>query len=108
METKFISPLKTCLFVALTVIASNVFAYGPMYLGNQNRPDTVWQPPHCQNGCWREGYYIKFLSQPTCRDVVWIDGQYDRHGNWIPAHFRVLRYTVVNPGSEANYPGVPI
>lgn len=101
---------KASLFLVLTALAANVYAYNPnaMYLGNPNRPDTVWQPPHCDHGCWREGYYIKFLSQPTCRDVVWVDGMYDRSGNWIPAHFKVLRYTVVNPGPEANYVGFPM
>lgn len=102
--SKFFS-LKSCLFLVLVIFTANSYA---MYLGNPNRPGTVWQPPHCKNGCWHDGYYIKFLDKPCCRDVVWIDGQYDRRGNWIPAHYKVVRYVVVNPGSEANYVGFPM
>lgn len=112
METKIkvFSLFKTCLFLALSAVTINGFACADaMYLGNQNRVDTVWQPPHCgRDGCFHEGYYIKFLCQPTCRNVVWVDGSYDRGGNYVPAHFKVLRYRVVNPGSEQNYPGYPI
>lgn len=109
-SSKYVKPLKSCLLFVLAAVAFNVYAYNPnaMYLGNPNRPDTVWQPAHCEHGCWREGYYIKFLKQPTCHDVVWVDGQYDRNGNWVEAHFKVIRYTVVNPGSESRYAGVPI
>lgn len=108
-SSKLITPLRSCFFFVLATMAFSAYASDCMYLGNPNRPGTVWQPPHCEkNGCWKQGEYIKFITPATCHDVVWIDGSYDHYGNWIPAHFRVLRYTVVNPGSESHYAGVPI
>lgn len=93
--------------LVLSVMALNGCACcsDAMYLGNPNRPGTVWQPPECEHGCWRSGYYMRFLRQPTCHDVAWVDGECDHCKNWIPAYFRVLRYTIVNPRAEACYPG---
>jgi len=103
METKKTSKkvmfaLKSGMLIGLSAAAFNVSAYcsDAVYLGNPDRPDTVWQPASCVNGCPHEGYFIKFINQPTCRDV-----------RWDCDHFRVPRYVVVNPGSEQNYPGVP-
>lgn len=101
-SSKFTALFKTCLFLVLAAMSFNVYA---MYLGNPNRPDTVWQPGHYDDGCWVEGHYLKFLTPPTCDNVSWVDGHYDRHGDWIPAHYRVMRYHVVNPGPDSAYPG---
>lgn len=103
-SSKLFTAFKVGLILVLSAITINGYA---MYLGNPHRPGTVWQPAHCEGNCWRDGYYIKFLDQPCCRDVTWVDGHYDRSGNWVGSHFKVLRYVVVNPGSEANYVGFP-
>lgn len=111
-SSRLVTPLKSCFFVGLTVMAFNANACcsDAMYLGNPNRPDTVWQPPHCNgNGCWAGGSYKKFVCrQSTCHDVCWQCGRYDGCGNWIPAHFNVPRYVWVNPGPENRYPGFPM
>jgi hypothetical protein len=100
---KFALVLKSCILIALAASTVNVYA---MYLGNPDRPNTVWVPGHCaSNGCWVEGHYLKFMHQPSCHDVAWVDGQYDRNGNWIPAHWQVRAYVIMNPGSDSEYPG---
>lgn len=99
-----VSLVKTSVFIALgTMVFSSAFAwhssyYGSrdeIYLGNPTRPNTIWVPAHCEKGCWKEGYYVKFLTPPTCRDVAWVDGAYDRDGNWIQAHWKVRGARVV-------------
>lgn len=105
--SKLLTPVKACAFIALATIGANAFAWGGFYVGNPNRPDTVWQPAHCEGGCWKEGQYIKFIDKPKCNNLVWVDGQYDRNGNWVGGHYKVVRYVVVNPGSEARYSWFP-
>jgi hypothetical protein len=91
------SMLKAGVLVALTAMSSSVLA-GTMYLGNPVRPDTVWQPAHCKGGCVVEGHYLKVIYPPvSCREVVWVDGHYDRCGNWIGGHYRFVRAVIVNP-----------
>jgi hypothetical protein len=34
------------------------------------------------------------VAQPaasTCTNAVWIDGHYEQHGRWVPAHWRCTR-----------------
>lgn len=106
----FRSALKTCLFVGLTAVTLNVYAgwfdSPTVYVGNPHRPNTTWQPTCCRGcGCWNEGFYIKFLRQPRCGDACWVNGRYDRVGNWIPPHYVVKRFRVVNPMPDSYYPG---
>jgi hypothetical protein len=88
--------LKSGLLVGLTALSFSAYAVGPMYLGNPDRPGTVWQPANCGYHCGREGHFIKFINQPMCNDVTWTGD-----------HFKVHHYVVINPGSEQNYAGVP-
>lgn len=104
-KSKWVKIFPPLLFFVLSMLSFNLYA---MYLGNPHRPDTVWQPEHCDDGCVVQGHYLKFLSQPSCRDVTWVNGSYDDSGNYVSPHFRVHRYVVVNPGSESYYPGYPM
>lgn len=83
---KMITAVKSCLFLALATLSFGALADGcrasycsdPVYVGNPNRPDTIWVPGHyAQNGCWKEGYYIKYY-RPVCNgEVVWNGDHYD-------------------------------
>lgn len=91
MKTK--TWLTSCCFVILATMSVSSFA---MYVGNPTRPDTIVVPAHCENGCWRETYYVKYLNPPVkCGDVRWVEGSYDRSGNWVPAHWQPRAVTVV-------------
>lgn len=110
MEKLNLPKVVASLMLGLTTLSANVYAcsHNRMYVGNPNRPDTIWQPGYAENGCWHQGHYIKFIHGARCGDVAWVDGQYDKVGNWIPGHFKVADYHVVNPCPEYQYPGVPM
>lgn len=91
------SVLKSALFLILATFALNAFATNGIYLGNPSRPDTVWVPDHCVNGCWVDGYYLKVLSPLYCNDVVWVGD-----------HYQLRHYRVVNPGRDSDYAGFAI
>lgn len=74
------------LFVVLATLSFNSFA---MYVGNPNRPDTIWVPGECRHGCWAEGHYIKFMTPVHEGDLVWVSGQYDYAGNWVEGHYQL-------------------
>lgn len=103
---KLFSPMKVLALAGL--VAVSVSAKADLgYVGNPNRPDTIWIPAHCQNGCWNEGYFLKIMNPEcvNCTDLVWVEGMNDRNGNWIPAHYELKRFVVVNSKPENNYPG---
>ena len=84
---KRVSFLQTCLLVALATVSFNVFAHhhcyrNYVYVGNPTRPNTIWVPMQC--GCARDGYFIKYIDEPTCADVYW---NCDR---WQPRAYRVV------------------
>lgn len=84
---KMLTAVKSCLFLALATVSIGASAHracdggmgcDPVYVGNPDRPDTIWVPGHyAQNGCWKDGYYIKFY-RPVCNgEVVWNGDHYD-------------------------------
>jgi hypothetical protein len=91
--------LKSCIFICLAGISLTVFAFYPyypnsyddtLYLGNPIRPNTIWVPARCENGCMAGGHYVKFLYAPQSkRDVYWLDSTNDSYGNYIPAHWAI-------------------
>jgi hypothetical protein len=58
-----------------------------IYVGNPNRINTIWVPGHCVHGVWEDGYYLHFLQNIGPEDLIWIMGQYDTCGNWVPGHW---------------------
>src|SRR5262245_29904976 len=102
---KLISPLKACVFVALATMTFGAYAGCVSYVGNPTRPNTIWVPGHCVNGCWVHGHYYKILTPVREADLVWVGGGYDYNGNWIPAHWQLRNYVIVNPGRMSDYPG---
>lgn len=77
---------KISLFAILAVVS---FSAQAMYVGNPNRPNTIWVPGECKNGCWREGYYMQFKTCVRSDELNWIPGHYDVRGNWIEGHYQV-------------------
>lgn len=85
---KMMTAIKSCIFLALATASVGAMAgtcgcYNrtcddPIYVGNPNRPDTIWVPGHyTQSGCWKEGYYIKFNRTVCNGEVVWMGDHYD-------------------------------
>lgn len=103
---KLLTPLKVCVLLGLAVVSLNAKA-DVGYVGNPHRPDTIWIPAHCQGGCWNEGYYLKIMNPEcvNCSDLVWVEGMNDRYGNWMPAHYELKRYVVINSRPESDYAG---
>lgn len=63
MKASLKSLLRASVFVGLAVFSFNAYAWCQnTYVGNPNRPYTVWVPGHYENGCWVEGRYVKFLK----------------------------------------------
>lgn len=82
---KVITAVKSCLFVGLATLsfgAAASYCGGAscerVYVGNPDRPNTVWVPGHySKSGCWKEGYYIKFY-RPVCQgEIAWVNDHYD-------------------------------
>ncbi len=103
---KLLTPLKVCALLGLAVVSLSAKA-DVRYVGNPVRPDTIWIPAHCEKGCWNEGYFLKILHPEcvNCSNLVWVDGRYDRYGNWVGAHYELKRYVVVNSQPESRYAG---
>lgn len=103
---KLLTPFKVFAVLGLAVVSINANA-SVGYVGNPERPDTIWIPAHCDKGCWNEGYFLKLMNKEcvNCSDMVWVEGMNDRYGNWIPAHYELKRYTVVNSRPESDYAG---
>lgn len=106
---KLFTPLKISAAIALAALSFNASA-DVGYVGNPDRPDTFWVPGHCDGHCWNEGYYVKIMKPDCvdCSDLVWVDGMNDAYGNWIPAHYELKRYVVINGQPEHVYPGYAI
>lgn len=98
MKGKLTSTLKACAVVVIASVSFGAYAGScdeTVYVGNPSRPDTIWIPGHCGKGCWHQGYYMKYIDSPTCKNIYWQQGYYDRRGNYIEGHWQPLRYTVV-------------
>jgi hypothetical protein len=78
-------------FVVLSAMSFNSYAIYRTY-----QPDTIWIPAHCVNGCYQEGFYVKFLGKvDRCRDLSWVKGHCDSCGNYVPSHYKVERPMVL-------------
>lgn len=92
---KLMTFIKTCTLIALATLSFNALA-GSIYVGNPTRPYTIWIPGHYVHGCWKEGYYVKYLNPPVCcKNVTWVEGHCDGCGHYIPAHFEPRNVVVV-------------
>lgn len=61
-----------------------------MYVGNPNRPNTIWVPGHYENGCWKDGYYMKFMCPQIRREqLVWMQPENGK-GHWMPANYIIV------------------
>lgn len=101
-----IKTLTTFALASLLLSASmGAFAGCVNYVGNPTRPNTFWVPGHCENGCWVPGHYYKILSCVHRADLTWVPTACDGEGHWIPAHWELNNYVMVNPGHDSDYPG---
>ncbi len=83
---------KVMIVAALASLSFSAFA-GSIYVGNPNRPNTVWIPAHYSHGYWVQGYYVKYINPPvSCRNLTWVNSGVDKHGYYVPAHYEP-RYT---------------
>ena len=92
------SLLKATLFISLAALTFNVYAWCEnTYIGNPNRPYTVWVPGHYKHGCWVEGYYVKFLTR-NCHcygELTWVPGGYTSRGYYVSGHYVYSRPVVI-------------
>lgn len=81
--------IKSLLFFSLTFIS---FSASALYLGNPNRPNTVWVPGHYVHGCcWVDGYYMKYMNPPVSpEEVVWVEPYHGRQGHWMPREYVIV------------------
>ncbi len=55
--------LIAVVFISLAAFSFNSYAWCKYrYVGNPNRPYTIWIPGHYEGCCWVEGHYVKFLK----------------------------------------------
>jgi hypothetical protein len=62
-------------FVILSAMSFNSYAIYRTY-----QPDMIWIPAHCVNGCYQQGFYVKFLV-----DI----------NRYVPPHYKVERPMVL-------------
>jgi len=79
--------IKSLLFLALIFFS---FTASAMYIGNPHRPNTIWVPGHYVNGCWMEGYYMKFVNPVIPGQLVWVAASNGHSGYWMPTRFIII------------------
>lgn len=85
--------LKGLFVVLLATLSFSAFACGgdpccgcagAGYVGNPDRPNTIFVEGHYRGCHWIEGYYVKYLCPPVCKKELCkaYRGKYDRLDCW--------------------------